>query len=31
MRNKEATLNPTNLRDRTVDWEADVVNNFRNH
>ena len=26
---KEATLNPTNLRDRTVDWEADVVNNFR--
>lgn len=27
---KEATLNPTNLRDRTVDWEADVVNAFRN-
>ena len=26
---KEATLNPTNLRDRTVDWEADVVNEFR--
>ncbi|MBV9127908.1 MAG: DUF3365 domain-containing protein [Verrucomicrobia bacterium] len=26
---KEATLNPTNLRDRTVDWEADVVNAFR--
>lgn len=22
---KEAALNPTNLRDRTVDWEADVV------
>jgi HAMP domain-containing protein len=28
---KEATLNPTNLRDRAVDWEADVINNFRNH
>ena len=27
---KEAALNPTNLRDRTVDWEADVVNIFRN-
>jgi HAMP domain-containing protein len=27
---KEATLNPTNPRDRTVDWEADVVNAFRN-
>ena len=26
---KEATLNPTNLRDKTVDWEADVVNDFR--
>ncbi len=26
---KEATLNPTNLRDRTTDWEADVVNRFR--
>ncbi|HTR04644.1 MAG TPA: DUF3365 domain-containing protein [Thermoanaerobaculia bacterium] len=26
---KEATLNPTNPRDRTVDWEADVVNSFR--
>jgi hypothetical protein len=26
---KEAALNPTNLRDRTVDWEADVVNAFR--
>jgi HAMP domain-containing protein len=26
---KEATLNPTNLRDRTTDWEADVVNKFR--
>lgn len=28
---KEATLNPTNLRDRAVDWEADVINIFRNH
>lgn len=27
---KEATLNPTNPRDRTVDWEADVVTVFRN-
>ena len=26
---KEATLNPTNPRDRTSDWEADVVNRFR--
>jgi protein-histidine pros-kinase len=26
---KEATLNPTNPRDRTADWEADVVNRFR--
>jgi protein-histidine pros-kinase len=26
---KEAALNPTNLRDRTVDWEADVVSIFR--
>jgi protein-histidine pros-kinase len=26
---KEATLNPTNLRDRTTDWEADIVNGFR--
>lgn len=28
---KEATLNPTNLRDRAVDWEADIINYFRNH
>src|SRR5690242_1495748 len=28
---KEATLNPTNLRDRAVDWEADIVNHFRDH
>jgi HAMP domain-containing protein len=28
---KEAALNPTNLRDRAVDWEADIINTFRNH
>ena len=28
---KEATLNPTDLRDRAVDWEADIINNFRNN
>ena len=28
---KEAVLNPTNLRDRAVDWEADVIEQFRNH
>jgi protein-histidine pros-kinase len=27
---KEAALNPTNPRDLAVDWEADVVNQFRN-
>jgi protein-histidine pros-kinase len=27
---KEATLNPTNPRDKAVDWEADIVNDFRN-
>lgn len=27
---KEATLNPTNPEDRASDWEADVVNIFRN-
>ena len=26
---KEATLNPTNPRDRAVEWETDVVNAFR--
>lgn len=26
---KEATLNPTNPRNRTADWEADVVQRFR--
>jgi methyl-accepting chemotaxis protein len=28
---KEATLNPTNPRDRAVEWETDLVNAFRNH
>jgi HAMP domain-containing protein len=27
---KEATLNPTNLRDRATDWEADIIQQFRN-
>ncbi|HWF48849.1 MAG TPA: DUF3365 domain-containing protein [Bryobacteraceae bacterium] len=27
---KEATLNPTNPRDRATDWETDVVDAFRN-
>jgi HAMP domain-containing protein len=27
---KEATLNPTNPRNRATDWEADLVNQFRN-
>lgn len=27
---KEATLNPTNPRDRAMDWEADVIQQFRN-
>jgi HAMP domain-containing protein len=27
---KEATLNPTNLQDRAVDWEADIIQAFRN-
>jgi protein-histidine pros-kinase len=26
---KEATLNPTNPRNRAADWEADIVNTFR--
>ncbi len=26
---KEATLNPTNPRDRASDWEADIINKFR--
>jgi HAMP domain-containing protein len=28
---KEAALNPTNPRDRAADWEADIIQNFRNH
>ena len=28
---KEATLNPTNPRDRAVEWELDVVNRLRQH
>lgn len=28
---KEATLNPTNPRNRTTDWEADLVHSFRNN
>jgi HAMP domain-containing protein len=27
---KEATLNPTNPRDRAVDWEEDIIKAFRN-
>jgi protein-histidine pros-kinase len=27
---REATLNPTNLRNRAVEWEADIINTFRN-
>ena len=27
---KEATLNPTNPRDRAVDWEADIISMFHN-
>jgi Protein of unknown function (DUF3365) len=26
---KEATLNPTNPRDRAADWEADIIQRFR--
>lgn len=28
---KEATLNPTNPRDRATDWESDVITQFRNN
>jgi protein-histidine pros-kinase len=28
---KESTLNPTNPRDRATDWEADIIEQFRNH
>ena len=27
---REPTLNPTNTNDRAIDWEADIVNDFRN-
>ncbi|HVP65973.1 MAG TPA: DUF3365 domain-containing protein [Anaeromyxobacteraceae bacterium] len=27
---KEATLNPTNPRDRAVDWEEDIIKRFKN-
>jgi hypothetical protein len=26
---REPTLNPTNLNDRATDWEADIINGFR--
>jgi HAMP domain-containing protein len=28
---REPALNPTNLRDRATDWEADLIQQFRNH
>ena len=28
---KEAALNPTNPRNRAVEWESDIVNDFRNN
>jgi HAMP domain-containing protein len=28
---KEATLNPTNLRDRAADWETDIIREFRDN
>jgi HAMP domain-containing protein len=28
---KEATLNPTNPRDRSADWERDIIDHFRNN
>jgi protein-histidine pros-kinase len=28
---KEAALNPTNQRDRAADWEADIINAFRDN
>jgi protein-histidine pros-kinase len=28
---KEASLNPSNPQHRAVDWEADIIENFRNH
>ena len=26
---REATLNPTNLRDRASEWQADIIERFR--
>jgi protein-histidine pros-kinase len=26
---REPTLNPTNINDRAIDWEADIINDFR--
>ena len=26
---REPTLNPTNINDRAIDWEADIINGFR--
>jgi HAMP domain-containing protein len=28
---REPTLNPTNVNDRAVEWEADIINDFREH
>jgi HAMP domain-containing protein len=28
---REASLNPTNLENRAVDWEADIIQRFRNY
>jgi protein-histidine pros-kinase len=28
---REAALNPTNLDDKATDWEADIINDFRDH
>lgn len=28
---REPTLNPTNLNDRAADWEAEIINDFRNN
>jgi HAMP domain-containing protein len=28
---REPALNPTNVNDRAVDWEADIINDFREH
>ena len=28
---REPALNPTNVNDRAVEWEADIINDFREH